>query len=108
MEKISLDQATIELTRRCNMACEHCLRGDAENMDMPTKYLEQFFSKVDYVSSLCLTGGEPSLVPEKIREVIKIAKKHNVEINSFDVTINGKRVTDDFMVAMIELYNYCS
>jgi organic radical activating enzyme len=108
MEKISLDHATIELTRRCNMACRHCLRGDAENLDMPTKYIESFFSKVDYISSLCLTGGEPSLVPEKIMEVIRLATKHDVEINSFDITVNGKRVSNAFMVAIIELYNYCS
>ena len=24
----------IEITRRCNMCCAHCLRGDAEAVDM--------------------------------------------------------------------------
>ena len=108
MEKLTLDHVTIELTRRCNMQCAHCLRGDAENLDISTKYLEEFFSKVDYISNLCLTGGEPTLVPNIINEVIRIAKKHDTEIGSFDVTVNGKRVTDAFMVSMINLYNYCS
>ncbi len=108
MERMSLDHATIELTRRCNMQCAHCLRGDAENLDISTKYLETFFSKVDYISCLCLTGGEPSLVPDIIQTVIRIAKKHDTEIGSFDVTVNGKIVSDAFMVSMINLYNYCS
>jgi len=108
MEKLSINNATIELTRRCNMQCRHCLRGPAQNVDISTEYLESFFSKVSYISGLCLTGGEPSLVPEKIREVIRIAKKYDVDIGSFDLTVNGKRVSDDFLVSMIELYNYCS
>ncbi len=24
----------LEVTRRCNMCCAHCLRGDAEDIDM--------------------------------------------------------------------------
>lgn len=29
----------IEVTRRCNMCCAHCLRGDAENIDIQEKYM---------------------------------------------------------------------
>lgn len=31
MEKVVFNQLTIEVTRRCNMACAHCLRGDIAN-----------------------------------------------------------------------------
>jgi len=44
----------IEVTRRCNMECEHCLRGEAENVDMDIKYIEKLFQKIDYISTLSL------------------------------------------------------
>ena len=34
MEKIVFNQLTVEITRKCNMAFAHCLRGDAENVDL--------------------------------------------------------------------------
>lgn len=30
----------IEVTRRCNMCCAHCLRGDAESIDIQEKYID--------------------------------------------------------------------
>lgn len=31
--KIAIDDLILEVTRRCNMCCLHCLRGEAENLD---------------------------------------------------------------------------
>ena len=30
---VVMSDIVIEVTRRCNMACKHCLRGEAENLD---------------------------------------------------------------------------
>lgn len=32
----------IEITRRCNMCCAHCLRGDAEAVDIQERYIDAF------------------------------------------------------------------
>ena len=34
---ICLDYLVVEGTRRCNMKCPHCLRGNAQGADMDTK-----------------------------------------------------------------------
>lgn len=60
----------IEVTRRCNMCCAHCLRGDAESIDIQEKYIDAFldsFEKGAYISSLTFTGGEISLNIPAIR-----------------------------------------
>lgn len=36
------NNVVIEITRRCNMCCAHCLRGDAENVDIQEKYINAF------------------------------------------------------------------
>ena len=34
LSKVIFNTVIIEVTRRCNMSCPHCLRGDAQNVDM--------------------------------------------------------------------------
>ena len=64
MRIYSANSVFIEVTRRCNMCCAHCLRGDAENIDIQEKYIDAFldsFEKGACISSLTFTGGEISL-----------------------------------------------
>jgi MoaA/NifB/PqqE/SkfB family radical SAM enzyme len=52
------------------MQCPHCLRGTAQRIDMNLEYVKKLFSQVKFLGSLTLTGGEPSLVPNIIDEII--------------------------------------
>lgn len=108
MERIEIYNLSIEVTRLCNMQCEHCLRGDAEDMSMSIDYVDSLFQKIRYVSSLTLTGGEPSLCPAKIMEILESAKKYGVEISNFYIATNGREVSDAFLNVVIQLYTYCS
>lgn len=102
-----IDRLMIELTRRCNMACKHCLRGEPENIDIDPKDIDTLFSKVDSIYSIGLSGGEPSLVPELIEKVVESAKKHNVDIYNFYIATNGKKITPEFVLSVLKLYSYC-
>jgi len=102
-----LTNLTIELTRRCNLSCEHCLRGCPENMDIRDEYIDYLFNRVEEIGTLTLTGGEPSLVPDKIFKILEIAEKRNVRIDSFYMVTNARRTTDEFMRALLALYLYC-
>ena len=42
---IMLDNAELILTRKCNLACEHCMRGNPENVLMTQEVMEQFFAR---------------------------------------------------------------
>ena len=99
----------IELTRKCNLQCCHCLRGCAENKTISDEILNATFKtlKNTYISGICLSGGEPSLVPDRIFKIIELAKKHNVEFGSFYIATNAKVISDEFLKAMLELYLYC-
>lgn len=107
-EKLSIDRLVIEITRRCNMSCSHCLRGEPEAIDMNLDYIKTLFSKVDQISTLTFTGGEPSLKPNLIREIVRLAKEAEVEIMDFYIATNDKDISDNFLMAILELYCYCS
>lgn len=105
--KLTITEMVIELTRKCNMNCCHCLRGEVECLDISDEYLDQFFSNVNHIYTITLSGGEPSLVPDRIKAVIKYAKKHNVTIDNFYMVTNGKVVSKEFINAVLDLYLYC-
>lgn len=100
----------IELTRRCNMRCDHCLRGDTQDMNISDEILDNFFRKIkgSHITYIALTGGEVSLVPDRIEAVIKYAKKYHVDMGSFYIVTNAKIVPDKFLIAVIKLHAYCS
>ena len=58
--EIYVNYLAIEVTRRCNMKCNHCLRGDAQNLDISTAVLSGIAKHI-HPASVIFTGGEPSL-----------------------------------------------
>ncbi len=105
--KIGYDSLVIETTRRCNMHCAHCLRGDAENMDMKTETVDRLLETAEYIDNLTFSGGEPTLNLDIIRHVLEYVKEHNICVHQFYIVTNGKVVTDEFLTLMVKWYAYC-
>jgi len=74
---------------------------------MKEEYLDSLFGKVDYISTLTLTGGEPSLRPDIIRLVLNKARQYNVEVGSFYIATNGKGISPEFVMVCLEWFLYC-
>ena len=94
------------------MCCAHCLRGDAESIDIQEKYIDAFldnFEKGAYISSLTFTGGEISLNIPAIRYTLKAVKERGIAVGSFYMVTNGKAVDKmaDLAMASLEWWNYC-
>ena len=104
---LSLHNLVIEVTRRCNASCDHCCRGDVQNMDMPMEHVEALFKRITWVGSIALTGGEPSLVPEIIVNIVEMAKRQGVGFGGFYIATNAVSVTPEFLAAVALLYGYC-
>ena len=100
----------IEVTRKCNMSCEHCLRGNFQNKNIKPETIEKFIidNDINYISTITFTGGEPSLNTQAIKDFISICKNNNVEIGSFYIATNGKTENMDFLHTLIDLYCFCT
>ena len=108
MMKLDLMNLAIEVTRKCNMSCAHCLRGDAQNVDINIDLLEPFLENVESITCITFTGGEPTLNVEAIERTLQICKKKNVPVMSFYIVTNGKNVSDRFIHAMLDWTLYCT
>lgn len=88
-KRVCVDNLAIELTRRCNMSCEHCLRGDAEALDMSSKYVRKILGQVDEIKQVTFTGGEPCLNLKIIPYFYERARVGRKTPDSFFVATNG-------------------
>lgn len=104
---LSIQNLIIETTRRCNMRCPHCLRGDAENTDMNFETIRPFLESVREIEELTFSGGEPTLNVPIMEQVLEYVKEHNVPIQAFYIVTNGKQVPDDFIMLLHKWYDYC-
>ena len=107
MKKIIFDMLALEVTRRCNMNCAHCLRGNAENKDLLPETLHTVLRQTESVGELTFTGGEPTLNLPIIRETLRYCKKNHIPVYSFYLVTNGKKISQEFLMLMIEWYAYC-
>ena len=96
-----------EITQKCNMACEHCLRGDARNVDMSFDIIDAILERVESIGQIGFTGGEPSLKPEIMRYILDGCKKRNIPVNSFYLATNAKEIKPEFLHILIDWYAYC-
>ena len=105
--KIQYDGLVFEVTRRCNMACAHCLRGEAQCLDMSDEIIDKALEDVTCISHIVFTGGEPSINVHAIRHVLDVCKEKGIDVGGFFVATNGKEVSMDFIHVMIDWYAYC-
>jgi len=104
-----LSSLVLEVTRRCNMACDHCMRGDAQNKDISTTVIDRVLDSVEGhgIGSVTLTGGEPTLNVPAIQYFVDQVQARKIGVGSFYCITNGKVESLPLVHALIDLYAYC-
>lgn len=97
----------LEVTRRCNMSCEHCLRGCAQNVDMSKETVDILLSNTDSIGNITFTGGEPVLNAELIIYTIDQIMFRQISVGSFFMVTNAGVFNKDLFFKLIEFYHYC-
>ena len=83
---MNIDHLLIEVTRRCNRRCLHCLCGESQNIDISLEYIDILFSQLEKVRYVYLTGGEPLLVPHIIQHI----SKYTEYVEHVGIVTNGE------------------
>ena len=87
--------------------CAHCLRGDAQRVNMDNSVANIVTRQVDSIYSITFTGGEPSLNSEIIRNFQYGFMFNDCSISNFCVTTNARFYKSDFAEALENLYSLC-
>lgn len=89
MDKITFGSIVVETTRRCNMRCRHCLRGEPKNKDIDSVYIDALLNQADIIDSLVFTGGEPTLNLDAMEHMSAGLINRGVLLFNFQVITNG-------------------
>ena len=85
--KIAIDDLILEVTRRCNMRCPHCLRGEAESLDADIDLIPQIFEGVSEIGMLTFYILE-----------------HDITVNGCFIATNAKVYAPELVDCVRRLY----
>lgn len=92
---------SIELSRRCNLDCSHCMKGNSENLSISINLLNKFFDEVKSANILVISGGEPFMCYEEIKSLIEIIKNKKVLVPKVVIVTNGT-IYDERIYKLLE------
>ena len=104
MFKLYVSDLLLEVTRKCNMHCQHCLRGTAQNLDMSTAIVDEILKSISGIGNIAFTGGEPTLNVPLIQYFVDKIKELKIPVSSFYLVTNGKIESIDLVKTLIDLY----
>lgn len=97
-----------EVTERCNLTCEHCLRGDARNIDMQKETVDKMLSQVNEVSIISFTGGEPCLNLPIIEYILDQVRARKIYLGSFWLATNGLVNSMELAALLLKNIDLCN
>lgn len=102
----SMFRLSFDITRRCNLNCKYCSKGDSQNKDITKEIVDKAIKELKdvYIAQIRFFGGEPFLNPEMIEYIIdKLIQEHILftSINVFtNGTIRSERIVNAFNKAL--------
>ena len=65
--KYKLNSLSVEITRKCNFKCRHCMRGQAQDVTITPRIIDRLFEQIEDVKGMIgLTGGEVLLAMDMV------------------------------------------
>jgi len=96
-KKYKLSGLHLEVTRRCNLRCAHCLCGEPQNIDISPEVIDKFLAQVSEITSILLTGGEPLLALDSIKYLFDALKRNDVKVITVSFITNGTILDERFI-----------
>lgn len=106
--ELNIDRLTIEVTRKCNMNCEHCLRGASQRKTIDNLHIHKIFNLIDSVYSLTISGGEPTLAMDSLEHIVNCIDYDGCSVGDFYIVTNGKTINVERMARWVnQMYRAC-
>ncbi len=101
-----LKELTFETTRKCNQHCEHCMRGNSQDINLTKEIVDFFFyrNEIKSIETLCFSGGEPTLNPDIIIYIINKIIDENIDVDTILMVTNGQ-VYNDSIIKVFNKFN---
>ncbi len=101
-------QLKIDITRRCNLNCKICMRGNAQNQDITPRIIDKIIDEVKdcYISTIQISGGEPFLNPDMFEYLINKIIDNKIAFGSLGIYTNGTIRDEKIKKALSDIVDY--
>lgn len=106
MYKIDFDDLSVEVTRRCNLSCPHCMRGEAQEKDILPDTIDKLLDRTNKIDTLLFTGGEPTLNISAMRYFLDGLKEREIPLCLLIISTNGLIQTNDVITVLRDYSDY--
>lgn len=89
MKKYKYMGLMIEFTRKCNLHCIHCMRGEAQNVTITKEIIDRIIESVEDCLRFQFTGGEPLLALDEIDYFINRVIEKDYQCEEIRFVTNG-------------------
>ena len=89
MKKFKFKGLGIEITRKCNKKCKHCMKGESQNISISKNIIDKLFLDVEDCNEIQLFGGEPLLEIDIIDYLVDKIIESNWNVTAIQLTTNG-------------------
>lgn len=107
MAKLTVEELIVEVTRFCNLECQHCFRGDAQNAFMDMETIHNLFANVEHIEKLVLSGGEPLVAIQQLNEIADYIKRNGIVVDEISIITNGTVLSTDIIRALERVQMVC-
>lgn len=105
-DSVAFHDLIFEITRRCNMKCRHCMRGEAQDKTITREVIDEVLDQTAYIGNLVLTGGEPFLEPDMIVYLFSGIIWRKIPVVNFSCVTNGSIKNEKIAEAWNRLADY--
>lgn len=102
--EVHLNTLAIEVTKRCNMTCKHCLRGEAEEVDNDETLIPNIFKGIASIETIVFSGGEPTLNVSFIEKCVDYVLDNEIQVNGCFIATNGLIYSERLVQCVRRLY----
>lgn len=103
MNKLTFEALSIEITRRCNMVCTHCVRGTTQAIDINRSHIDALLNQTELIGSLFFAGGEPLLNLDAMEYTANELCKHGIPLLNLEIISNGF-LYDERLIEVLRFY----
>lgn len=79
----------VEITRKCNYKCVHCLRGEPQNVTITPEIIDTMFSQLYQLDYIAIIGGETLLELDMLQYLLESIDKYNLRTKKLSMITNG-------------------
>lgn len=103
MNKYKFDEFFVEITKRCNLKCLHCMNGEAQDATITYEIIDKIFENAADCKNIVFGGGETLLKIEMIEYFMAKLLQSNWTTETVQLTTNGS-IMDSKIIDMLNAF----